>query len=66
MYHVLCIMYYVLRTMKYVRYTVHMCIPVPRLKCGKDNYMGVLIKHAIIAEAAAAESVAIGSRARSK
>ena len=49
----------------YKRYTMYVCMPVPVPKPAKDNYLGVLIIHAIVAAAAAAESVAIGSRARS-
>ena len=56
---------YIRDTIYYIRYTMYVCMPVPLLKYGKDNYLGVLIKHAIVAEAAAAESVAIGSRAGS-
>ena len=38
-----------------------MCMPVPVLKFAKDNYLGVPMKHAIVVDVAAADSVAIGS-----
>ena len=40
------------------------CMPVPVLKFAKDNYLGVPMKHAIVIDVAAADSVAIGSRRR--
>ena len=56
---------YIRDTICYIRYTMYVCMPVLLLKYGKDNYLGILIKHAKAAKAAAAESVAIGSRAGS-
>ena len=40
------------------------CMPVPVLKFAKDNYLGVPMKHAIVVDVAAADSVAIGSGTR--
>ena len=44
---------------------MYMCMPVPVPKYAKDNYLGVLIKHTIVADAAVAEFAAVGSGARS-
>ena len=44
---------------------MYACMPVPVPKCTKDSYLGVLIKHAIVADAAVAEFAAVGSGARS-
>ena len=41
------------------------CMPVPVLKFAKDNYLRVPMKHAIVVDVAAADSVAIGSGTRS-